>query len=181
MRSRREFLQLGGVAIATLSLRSVACASNYVEIRMQGREDGSHVWFEPVGVHIQPGQSIRWTNFDSANVHTVTSYHPDKFNRPLRIPETAAPWDSDYLLPNGFFVLQLTEAGVYDYYCRPHEHAGMVGRIVVGTPARGSWGNLPVGEGDKALPRLALDGFPSVEEILQKGVVQRVQTRSGSA
>ena len=33
--------------------------------------------------------------------------------------------------------MTFTVEGVYDYYCVPHEHAGMVGRIVVGTPAAG--------------------------------------------
>ena len=28
----------------------------------------------------------------------------------------------------------LTVEGVYDYFCAPHEMAGMVGRIIVGRP-----------------------------------------------
>jgi hypothetical protein len=50
------------------------------------------------------------------------------------MPEDAKPWESDYLLPNESFSATLSEPGVYDYYCHPHEHAGMVGRIVVGPP-----------------------------------------------
>jgi plastocyanin len=173
-RSRRQILQLGGVLIATLSLPApVQSQGGIVEIRMQGRADGSHVWFDPVGVHINPGQSIRWINLDPGNAHTATAYHPAKFNRPIRIPQKAVPWDSDYLLPNESFTIQLTEPGVYDYYCQPHEQAGMVGRIVVGAPPRSSWDDLPSGQGEQALPQIALDAFPSVEEILQKGIVRR--------
>ena len=74
-----------------------------VEIRMQGNADGSHVWFDPIGLHIQPGQTIRWINLDPGNSHTATAYHPKNFDRPLRIPEDAEPWNSDYLLPNESF------------------------------------------------------------------------------
>jgi plastocyanin len=54
----------------------------------------------------------------------------------------------------------------------PHEHAGMVGRIVVGTPPPGGWPapqNKPGAEG--ALPEAALSAFPSIEEIIRDGVV----------
>ena len=47
----------------------------------------------------QPGQTVRWTNRDRGNSHTVTAYHPENFERPLRIPAGARPWNSDYLLP----------------------------------------------------------------------------------
>ena len=30
--------------------------------------------------------------------------------------------------------LRFTVTGVYDYFCIPHEEAGMVGRIIVGSP-----------------------------------------------
>jgi hypothetical protein len=88
------------------------------------------------------------------------------------MPEDAKPWDSDYLLPNESFSATLSEPGVYDYYCQPHEHAGMVGRIVVGTPQ--SWNEaLNKAERDRSLPMAAIDAFPSVEEILSKGTVRR--------
>jgi plastocyanin len=173
-RSRRQFLRLGGGVVATLSLPPAAGSANdIVEIRMQGRKDGSHVWFDPIGLQIEPGQLIRWINGDPGNSHTSTVYHPEKFNRPLRMPRTAEPWDSDYLLPNEAFTANLTVPGVYDYYCHPHEHAGMVGRIVVGTPSRQSWINLPSGMGEGALPLAAINALPSVEEILQKGIVRQ--------
>ena len=45
------------------------------------------------------------------------------------------PWDSKYLLPGKVFEIELTVEGVYDYFCTPHEAAGMVGRLIVGKPA----------------------------------------------
>jgi plastocyanin len=143
-----------------------------VEIRMQGRPDGSHVWFDPIGVRVEPGQTVRWTNLDPGNSHTSTAYHPSIADRPLRMPEAAKPWNSDYLLPDESFSAALSEPGVYDYYCQPHEHAGMVGRIVVGTPH--SWNEaVNKSERDRSLPTVAIDAFPSVEEILSKGIVRR--------
>jgi plastocyanin len=138
---------------------------------MQGKSDGSHVWFDPIGLHVEPGQTVRWTNRDRGNSHTVTCYHPKIFERPRRIPAKARAWNSDYLLPDETFSLRFEEEGIYDYYCVPHEHAGMVGRIVVGHPsaveaAAETTGLTP-------LPTAALDGFPSLEEIVAKGIVRR--------
>jgi|SRR5687767_2405287 len=171
--SRRQVLRWGGGVLATLALPpAVGRARVIVEIRMQGRPDGSHVWFDPIGVRVEPGQTVRWTNLDPGNSHTSTAYHPSIADRPLRMPEAAKPWNSDYLLPDESFSAALSEPGVYDYYCQPHEHAGMVGRIVVGTPH--SWNEaVNKSERDRSLPTVAIDAFPSVEEILSKGIVRR--------
>jgi plastocyanin len=164
MPSRRDLL-IGAAAL--LAPRPVRGAEPAVEIATAGRGDGSHVWFDPVGVLVQPGQTVRWTNREPGNVHTATAYHPANFDRPLRIPGTARPWDSDYLMPGESFAIELTESGVYDYYCIPHEHAGMVGRLVVGRPGPDA-GLLPAGD----LPGIALAAFPSVEAILRQGAVR---------
>lgn len=169
--TRRCVLKAGGTILAGLLIAPLSAhAAGTVEITMQGRQDGSHVWFDPIGVHIQPGQTIRWTNRDAGNSHTVTAYHPLNFDRPLRMPQNAEPFDSDYLLPGETFSVTFGEPGVYDYYCVPHEHAGMVGRIVVGTPAGHGWIEAEGADGD--LPEIALKAFPPVEEIMRKGVVR---------
>jgi hypothetical protein len=59
---------------------------------------------------------------------------------------------------------------VYDYYCLPHEMAGMVGRIVVGQPGDAGWENVLPGHGD--LPEAALAAFPSVEDIIASARVE---------
>ncbi len=139
---------------------------------MGGTGDGSRVWFDPVGVRIEPGQAVRWVNRDPGNAHTATAYHPGNFDKPRRIPQAATPWNSDYLLPEEAFEVTLTEPGVYDFFCVPHEHAGMVGRIVVGSPHPPGWTDGPgAAEG---IPQIALRGFPTVDEIMKKGLVRRV-------
>jgi plastocyanin len=173
MISRRHILRIGGGVLAGLASPRVPLAAEAVEIRMQGNTDGSHVWFDPVGVHIQPGQMIRWVNLDPGNSHTVTAYHPKNFERPLRIPESAKPWHSDYLLPNESFAVTLTVEGVYDFFCVPHEPAGMVGRIIVGRPDLSSASRLSAqAAGGEPLPEIALRAFPPVDEIMRRGIVR---------
>jgi plastocyanin len=175
MISRRHILQAGGALLAGLAWSRYPHAAEAVEIRMQGNADGSHVWFDPIGIRIEPGQTIRWINLDLGNSHTVTAYHPNNFERPLRIPEGAQSWHSDYLLPNESFAVTLTVEGVYDFYCVPHEHAGMVGRIIVGRPDVSSASRLSAqAAGGEPIPEIALRSFPSVDDITRQGVVRRV-------
>ncbi|MCA0030917.1 plastocyanin/azurin family copper-binding protein [Mesorhizobium sp. B263B2A] len=170
--TRREMLGKGGGLAASLSLfPSTAWASRAVDIGMQGRDEGSHVWFDPIGILIKPGQTVRWTNLNPGNSHTTTAYNPTNFGRSLRMPKTAKSWDSDYLLPSESFSVTFTEQGVYDYYCIPHEHAGMVGRIIVGEPETNGWTEL-AGAND-GLPEEALNAFPTVEDIMAKRIVRR--------
>jgi plastocyanin len=137
-----------------------------VDIAMSGNKDGSRVWFEPVGLLIPPGQTVRWTNKDPGNAHTSTAYHPDNEDHPLRIPGGAESWNSDYLLPDQTFSVLLSVPGVYDYFCVPHEHAGMVGRIIV------SDGSQPVSApAAGGIPEVAEKAFPTVEEIVRAGRV----------
>lgn len=168
--TRRSALGMGGGIVATLSLPAMARAQGTIEIAMAGTRDGSRVWFDPIGLRIEVGQAVRWTNRDAGNSHTATAYHPDISERPLRIPQVAQPWDSGYLLPDEMFSVTLTVPGVYDYYCIPHEMAGMVGRIVVGEPPE-RWTDTAFSS--DGLPEAALQAFPSVEEIMTKGVVRR--------
>jgi plastocyanin len=171
MITRRSALVCGGAVLAALLIPpGRVTASEVIGISMMGNAGGSHVWFDPVGIHVMPGQTLRWTNRDPGNSHTVTAYHPTLFQRPRRIPSEAAPWDSDYLLPAESFEIPLSVEGVYDYYCVPHEHAGMVGRIVVGRPDNSEPFEAS-GDGLEALPEVALANLPSVDRILAEGQV----------
>ena len=143
---------------------------------MQGNADGSKVWFDPIGVLAQPGQRIRWINRDPGNAHTATAYHPKNAEHARRIPEGAEPWNSDYLLPNESFAITLTVEGVYDYFCIPHEHAGMVGRIIVGRTTGAEMpklGDFRTSPNTQPLPEAAQRAFPTVEDILRYGIVRR--------
>jgi plastocyanin len=169
--TRRQMLVQGSGLAALAFWTSNVPAQEIIEISMQGREDGSHVWFDPVGILIEPGQTVRWTNRNPGNAHTSTSYGPENFGRPLRCPQSAKPWNSDYLLPDESYAVTFSTKGVYDYYCIPHEHAGMVGRIIVGTADPDGWMNSA--DPDVDLPDIALKAFPSVEEIMTRKIVRR--------
>lgn len=169
MPNRRQVLVLGGSGIVALIGPTGAIAGPMEEISMQGTSRGEHVWFAPAGLAVAAGTTLRFVNLDPGNSHTSTCYHPTLFDRPLRIPAGAAPWDSGFLLPGDSFEVLLSVPGVYDFYCLPHEHAGMVGRIVVGKPGDEGWQGAATGVGD--LPEIAIHGFPSVEAILKAGRV----------
>ena len=137
---------------------------------MQGNADGSHVWFDPIGVHIEPGRTIRWINLDPGNSHTATAYHPKNFDRPLRIPAQPSLGTRITCCRTRPFSVTLTVEGVYDFFCIPHEHAGMVGRIVVGRP--GDAKPAVSQGGAEPIPEIALKAFPSVEEIVRRRLVR---------
>lgn len=160
---RRLLLSAGGGLLLSAVAARRGLAADEIEIALSGTPTGSHVWFRPRGVLIRPGQAVRWVNRDAGNVHTATAYHPDN-GKPLRIPEGAKPWDSGYLMPNDAFVMVFDVPGVYDYYCIPHEQAGMVGRIVVG---RVDASLRPYAGTDALLPQAAVAAFPGVGEILK--------------
>jgi plastocyanin len=151
-------------------------AAEPVEIRMVSDAEGSIVHFDPIGIRVAPETRIRWRCV--ANVHTTTAYHPKNREHSLRIPKAANPWDSDYLLPGQTFEIVLNVEGVYDYFCVPHEMAGMVGRIIVGTP--GGPGALPFDyfrgrpgtESWLQVPGPAQTAFPSIAEIMARRIVR---------
>lgn len=134
--------------------------------------------FDPIGLWVPMGQTVRWVVHQ--DVHTTTAYHPKNDHHSLRIPEGAEPWDSGFLVkPGAHFDVTFTVEGVYDYYCLPHEQAGMVGRIIVGRPA--GPGTLPFDyfkgrpgtTGWRPVPEAAQKAFPGVEEIMRTRIVRR--------
>ena len=186
MLTRREFLTTVGCAFTGLIVPGVrwiaqatenkGAGAKIIEIHMRSDELGSQVWFDPIGVYVEPGQTVRWVVAE--NTHTTTAYHPKNSNHSLRIPRDAAPWDSGFLNPGELFEITLTVEGVYDYYCMPHEAAGMVGRIIVGKPT--GPGTLPFDyyQGKPgttswiSVPQEAQKAFPSIEQIMREKIVR---------
>ncbi|MEQ9618383.1 MAG: plastocyanin/azurin family copper-binding protein [Deltaproteobacteria bacterium] len=157
-------------------------STEVIEIHMKSDKLGSKVWFDPIGVYIKPGQTVRW--IVDENVHTTTAYHPENNNHSLRIPRGASPWDSGFLFPGSSYEVTFTVEGVYDYFCSPHEVAGMVGRIVVGNPT--GPGSKPYDyfknlydyfkasrepESWIPVPPAAQEAFPDIELIMKDKVV----------
>jgi plastocyanin len=182
--SRREFLKAGGLVLTGLGMAPLfgtqLLASPDPElIEMRSDALGSRVWFDPIGLFVQPGTTVRWIARE--NVHTTTAYHPNNDHHSLRIPDGAVPWDSGYLVkPGASFDVTLRVPGVYDYYCTPHEGAGMVGRIVVGKAIGAGakpfdyWVGKPKTDGWRRVPDAARAAFPSVERILAERLIHPI-------
>lgn len=175
MISRRHILAVGGGGLATLALPSILRAQNFEIIEMRGTPRGERIWFNPIGIAIAPGTTLRFINLDPVNSHSATTYHPEIFDRAARIPSEAEPWNSGFLLPNESFEVTLVVPGVYDYYCLPHGMAGMVGRIVVGSPTHAGWEDVALGSGD--LPEKAQQAFPTVEAIIERGRIDSEEAK----
>ncbi len=84
--------------------------------------------FSPNPVNVAPGETVTWTNTDSAS-HTVTSGKPDNSTGNI----VAAVFDSSLLGPGKTFSHTFTAAdvGTINYFCQVHPW--MVGQVIVGT------------------------------------------------
>jgi len=176
MLTRRAALGVGSGFLANAGFSNLVRveAAEVIEIHMKSDPGGGVVGFDPIGVLLQPGQMVRWICDD--NVHTTTAYSPENDNHSLRIPTNARPWASDFLLPKQTFEVTLTVEGIYDYFCAPHEEAGMVGRLIVGSAV--GPGALPFdyylnhGHNWKPVPPSAQQSFPTVEAIVARKIVR---------
>jgi plastocyanin len=177
MVTRRILIGAGAGLLACAELSRPIRAekpARIIEIHMKSDPMGSVVGFDPVGVFLEPGQKVRWVC--DANVHTTTAYSPKNGHHSRRIPRDAVPWASDFLQSGQSFEVTLTVEGVYDYFCAPHEMAGMVGRLVVGK-AIGP-GTLPFdyyeanGKHWMPVPAAAQRTFPAIDAIMSQKVVR---------
>jgi plastocyanin len=135
---RRAFLA-SGVAVTATALAGCGAAG-----RSGSEADHdvgmSNVEFLPAEVTVDPGTTVVWKNTSSSQ-HTVTAYG------------AAIPGNADYFASGGFSSQVAAEdawvdgeggivqsdtyehtfevPGTYEYYCIPHETAGMRGTVVV--------------------------------------------------
>ncbi len=162
--NRRSFMQaagMGSLALASIG-RVFSQTPELPEIRIRSNYPQGLWYYDPVGLYLNPGQTVRWicTKFGA----TVTAFHPDNDDRELRIPERAQPFDSGLLGDdvNNTFEWTFEVEGTYDYFSRNHEVLGLVGRIVVGRP--GGPAERPLGYGGR-------EGwapiFPTAREVLE--------------
>jgi len=127
------------------------------------------------GQNVRPAVEQAPTGDDGYLADIMRSHN----QRMLRIPADAKPRDSGYLAnPGDGFEIRLTVPGVYDYFCAPHEHAGMTGRIIVEHPAEAGTfaaeysGNISGSKGWLEMPEEARSVFPPVETIMAQKIVR---------
>lgn len=119
-------------------------------------------YFDPIGLAVEEGTTVEWTI--SSGDHSSTAYEE-------RIPSNADSWDSGILTEDGeSFSHTFDVEGTYDYYCTPHQSAGMVARIVVGQPG---------GPAESSMPP---DGeVPESQRIMDEGSVSYDAFTSGES
>lgn len=115
-------------------VRAAPSAAATVDVKMIQSPSGK-TYFDPACVQIVPGDTVRWAQL--SGFHSVTAYHPSNDTHKLRTLASAKPCDSDILRADfpkrdATFEHVFTVQGVYDYFCKPPEMVGIVGRIVVG-------------------------------------------------
>jgi len=98
--SRHQVLRLAGIgALVLVGLfwlgLEVRAQAEVLEIRMLRNYQIGRYYFDPIALHVEPGQTVRWIAVREG--FSVTAYHPDNDNHELRIPEKAKPFDSGIL------------------------------------------------------------------------------------
>ncbi|WP_255151277.1 plastocyanin/azurin family copper-binding protein [Halorarius halobius] len=142
--SRRTFLR--GTAVGTAAATGSAAAQEATTHTVD-MTDG--LVFDPDSIAIAPGDTVVWENVGTVG-HSVTAYEDD-------IPDEAAYFASGGFdgesaarsgypegdIPGGESYEHTFEVeGTYEYFCIPHESAGMLGTVEVGTG-----GGTPAGDG----------------------------------
>ncbi|MEE2822386.1 MAG: hypothetical protein VYA53_05335 [Acidobacteriota bacterium] len=177
---RRDFLTLtlaGTVGHATEFVMSQAETTQdigqVVEIEMLRNYRMGRYYYNPIGLFVNPGQTVRWNARREG--FSVTAYHPENNNRELRIPDGAMPFDSGIIFQNDVFEWTFEVEGTYDYCSVRHESIGMVGRLVVGRPGgageqRPGYGSR---EGNSPVYKEAIRAFEMVSsgKIVEDGRV----------
>lgn len=128
--------------------------------------DGQEYYFDPIGLHVEPGDTVRWVIDEGA--HSTTAYEEGNGGAgETRIPEAAESWNSGTLLQQGAtFEYTFEEEGTYDYFCIPHKTLGMIGRIVCGSPGG------PAEESEVPdIDGLQSGEFPSSDAIVENEVL----------
>ncbi|MDA2934340.1 hypothetical protein MYX82_08345 [Acidobacteria bacterium AH-259-D05] len=176
--NRRHFLNISlgsSLIVITGRLRPLLGQDEPLEVTLNSRYATGQWFYDPFGLFVNPGQTVRWTTNQWGA--TVTAFHPDHDNHELRMPPGARPFDSPILgnRHNTSFDYTFEVEGTYDYYSRYQEVLGMIGRIVVGRP--GGPGERPLGyggsEGRAPIYRDMRTAFEALnsQEIVQKKVV----------
>jgi plastocyanin len=119
-------LALAFLASAALAQQTHVVTLNILSVEGRAKPE---FFFEPVGLLIQPGDTVSFVA-DTPH-HTVTAYH-ELQGKEHRVPEGVEPFSSPVIPIGQTWEYTFSVPGVYDVWCAPHEPMGMVMRLVVG-------------------------------------------------
>jgi len=126
---------LSALALSLLLLAPTALGQTRHEVMMHIEEvEGRPLpvfYFEPVGLRIEPGDTV--TFVAASPHHTATAYHGQHV-KTHRVPDGVEPFSSPIVPVGETWSYTFTIPGTYDLWCGPHEMYGMAMRIVVGEP-----------------------------------------------
>jgi len=114
-------LLVAGAMIA-LAAASPAVAKD-VQVKMLNKGARGAMVFEPALVKIAPGDTVTFVATDKGHNAEII---------PTMIPAGATPFKGKM---NQNLTVKFTKPGVYGYKCLPHYGMGMVGAVIVGSPA----------------------------------------------
>src|ERR1041385_5297988 len=102
--SRRELLKALGLPAMAGILPAfeeplIRAEDNVKEIHANSFNARGQWYFDPAGLFIEKGQTVRWVAGDQGP--TVTAFHPSNYNHELRIPEDATSFNSRNLMKHG--------------------------------------------------------------------------------
>jgi len=118
----RKVAQTAGIAASTLAL---TLSANAAEVKL-GTDSGG-LQFVPSSVTIKKGDSVTWKN-NAGFPHNVV-FDEDECPSGVDVDKLS---NEDYLNAPGETVTRtFNVAGEYNYYCEPHQGAGMAGKIIV--------------------------------------------------
>ena len=116
---------VGKALVATGASLLLAAGANAAVIKM-GSDDGS-LAFVPSSVSVAAGEAVTFKN-NAGFPHNVVF---DEDEVPAGVDADAISHPDLINAPGEEYTVTLSTAGTYEYYCEPHQGAGMVGKITV--------------------------------------------------
>ena len=109
-------------AMAAFILSGTAMAAE-VEVKMLDKGAAGMMVFEPALIKVAPGDTVKFVPASKGhNVEAIAGM----------VPEGATPFAGKI---NEAVTVTFDKPGIYGFKCKPHYGMGMVGMVVVGTPA----------------------------------------------
>lgn len=109
-------------AVMALALASPAAAKDH-QVKMLNKGAKGAMVFEPAVVKVAPGDTVTFVATNKGHNAEIISG---------MLPPGAAPFKGKM---NQNLTVKFTKPGVYGYKCLPHYGMGMVGAVIVGSPA----------------------------------------------
>jgi pseudoazurin len=109
-------------AMAAFVFAGAAMAAD-IEVKMLDKGAAGLMVFEPALVKVAPGDTVKFVPVSKGhNVEVIAGM----------LPDGAAPFTGKI---NEAVTVTFDKPGIYGFKCKPHYGMGMVGMVVVGTPA----------------------------------------------